>query len=160
LSKETYQFNIKHSFYTPNSLRRKNIWLAQLRWVSTLLLAVFVVLIYAFKIENYPYLSITSIVIVLAITNTLFFLYLRKKTPTYLKSEEKIVIGQIVVDYFLLSALVHYTGGIDSPFNFFYLFHIIIASVIFERKYPAIIIAFVSVILYSTLITLEYWNIV
>jgi len=160
LSKEKYQSDIKHSFYTPNSLRRKNLWLASLRWVSTISLTVFLALIYLFKLDVYPYTSIASVVVVLAIANSLFFLYLQKSPPTYLQREENIVLAQIAGDYVLLTALVHLTGGIDSPFNFFYVFHIIIASVIFEKKYPAFIIAFVAVILYSTQTFFEYFQII
>jgi signal transduction histidine kinase len=80
--------------------------------------------------------------------------------PTYLQREENIVLAQIAGDYILLTALVHFTGGIDSPFNFFYVFHIIIASVIFEKKYPALIIAFVAVIFYSSMTFLEYFYII
>ena len=160
MSKKVYQSDIQHSFYTPNSLRRKNIWLARLRWGSTIALTVFLTLIYLFKVDIYPYSSILSIVVVLAIANSLFFLYLRKSIPTYLQREENIVLAQIAGDYILLTALVHLTGGIDSPFSFFYVFHIIIASVIFEKKYPAFMIAMVSVILYSMLTLFEYWRII
>lgn len=160
MPEKTYQSDIKHSFYTPNSLRRKNIWLERLRWASTFSLTVFLILIYAFKIDIYPYASILSIILVLAISNTAFLIYLRKSPPTYLQREESIVLAQIAGDYVLLTALVHYTGGIDSPFSFFYVFHIIIGSVIFEKKYPAFIIAIVSVILYSGLTLFEYWKIV
>ena len=160
MSKKVYESDIRYSFYTPNSLRRKNIWLARLRWGSTIALTVFLTLIYLFKVDIYPYSSILSIVVVLAIANSLFFLYLRKSPPTYLQREENIVLAQIAGDYILLTALVHFTGGIDSPFSFFYVFHIIIASVIFEKKYPAFMIAMVSVILYSMLTLFEYWRII
>ena len=151
--------DIKHSFYTPNSLRRKNLWLVRIRWMSTISLTLFLLLLIVFKIENYPYSSIASIVIVMATVNTLIFLYLKKRQPTYLKREENIVLAQISIDYVLLTALVHYTGGIDSPFHFFYLFHIIIAAVIFEKKYPAFIISIGAVVLFSALTFMEYWKI-
>jgi len=160
LPKEKVQTDIKHSFYTPNSLRRKNIWLARLRWVSTLSLAAFLLLINLVEVNSYPLLSIASIVIVLAISNTVFLLFLRKSPPKYLASEENIVLAQIAGDYVLLTGLVHFTGGLESPFTFFYVFHIIIASVIFEKKYPAFIIALFSVLLYSGLVLMEFWQII
>lgn len=160
MPKENYQSDIKYSFYTPNSLRRRNTWLARLRWVSTLSLTAFLVLIYLVNVNSYPHVSIASIVIVLAISNSFFLRFLTKSPPTFLAREENIVLAQIAGDYILLTALVHFTGGVESPFTFFYVFHIIIASVIFEKKYPAFIIAFVSVILYSGLALLEYWQII
>ncbi|NHZ84615.1 MAG: hypothetical protein GWP19_01885 [Planctomycetia bacterium] len=113
-----------------------------------------------FKLENYQYTSLAIVALILTIANYLIFVYLKKGQPTYLKREEKIVLSQIVIDYLLLTTLIHFTGGVDSPFHFFYLFHIIIASVIFERIYPAFIIAGASVILFSVLVMLEYWQII
>ena len=160
MPKESFQPSIKYSFYTPNSLRRKNLWLVNLRWTSSIALSIFILVLFIFKIENYPYSALIGIVIVLLASNSLLLLYLKKRKPKYLKTEENIVLAQIVVDYVLLTALIHFTGGIDSLFHFFYLFHIIIASVIFERKYPAFIIAGVSVILFSALFMLEYLQII
>ena len=160
MPKESFQPSIKYSFYTPNSLRRKNLWLVNLRWTSSIALSIFILVLFIFKIENYPYSALIGIVIVLLTSNSLLLLYLKKRKPKYLQTEENIVLAQIVVDYVLLTALIHFTGGIDSLFHFFYLFHIIIASVIFERKYPAFIIAGVSVILFSALFMLEYLQII
>lgn len=159
MPKGTFSASIKHSFYTPNSLRRKNLWLVNLRWASSIALAIFIIVLFLFKLEHYPFPALISIVLVLLLLNFSLLLYLKNRNPKYLKTEENIVFAQIIVDYVLLTALVHFTGGIDSLFHFFYLFHIIIASVIFERKYPAFIIAGVSVILFSALFMLEYWQI-
>ncbi len=151
--------SIKHSFYTPNSLRRKNLWLVNLRWVSSFGLSLFILILFLFKLENYPFFALISVVIVLKISNALLLFYLKNRNPKYLRTEENIVLAQVIVDYGLLTVLINFTGGIDSPFHFFYLFHIIIASVIFERKYPAFIIAGVAVLLFSILVLLEYWQI-
>ena len=160
MSKGTISTSIKNSFYTPNSLRRKNLWLVNLRWVSSMSLLIVAFLLHTLKQEDFPCTSLSLVAIVLAIFNFLVFLYLKKSQPTYLKKEEKIVLLQIAIDYILLTILIHLTGGIDSPFHFFYLFHIIIASVIFERKYPAFIIAIGSVVLFSVLVILEYFRII
>jgi len=159
LPKVTLSTSIKHSFYTPNSLRRKNIWLVNLRWVSSLALSIFILGLFFLKLENYPYSALTSIVIVLVIFNSLLLFYLKKRKPKYLRTEENIVLAQIVIDYLILTVLTHFTGGIDSPFHLFYLFHIIIASVIFETKYLAFIIAAVAVGLMSMLVFMEYWQV-
>ncbi len=159
MPKETLSTSIKHSFYTPNSLRRKNLWLVNLRWVSSVALSIFILVLFLFKLENYPYPALISIVFVLVVFNSLIFFYLKKRNPKYLKTEENIVFAQIVVDYILLTALTHFTGGIDSPLHLIYLFYIIIASVIFEKKYQAFIIAAVAVLLLSMLVLMEYLQI-
>ncbi len=41
---------------------------------------------------------------------------------------------QIDLDLVALTCLIHFTGGIDSPFVLFYIFHTIIASYLLSRK--------------------------
>lgn len=159
MPKEILSTGIKYSFYTPNSLRRKNLWLVNMRWISSIALSIFILVLYLFKLENYPFTALISIVGVLLISNSSLFLFLKNRNPKYLKTEENIVLAQIVVDYILLTALTHFTGGIDSPLHLIYVFYIIIASVIFEKKYQAFIIAGVAVLLLSMLVFMEYMQI-
>jgi two-component system phosphate regulon sensor histidine kinase PhoR len=42
--------------------------------------------------------------------------------------------AQIAFDLIALTALVHYTGGIGNPFVFFYVFPVIIASILLSRR--------------------------
>ncbi len=160
MPKETFSTSVKYSFYTPNSLRRKNLWLVNMRWISSLALMIFAFLLYFLKIDHNQFTSLASLSVVLSILNLLLYFFLKRHKPTYLKSEENFVLAQISVDYILLTYLIHLTGGIDSYFHFFYLFHIIIASVIFERKYSAFTIAAVAVILFTGLVSLEYLQII
>jgi len=160
LSKKPTQTKSEFSFYTATSLRRKNFWLVNLRWFATVLLLIFSVWLIQIKLNNYPYHTIGLVGILLAGANLLVFLYLKLYNPTSLAKEEKIVIAQIVIDYIFLTYLIHLTGGIDSPFHFFYLFHIIIASVIFENKIPALIISALAVLIFTILVALEYFAII
>jgi signal transduction histidine kinase len=41
--------------------------------------------------------------------------------------------GQIGLDLFALTALLHFSGGAENPFLFFYLFHAIIGSILLSR---------------------------
>jgi len=41
---------------------------------------------------------------------------------------------QISADLFLLALLLHYSGGIENPFIFYFIFHIIIASILLSRR--------------------------
>ncbi|MFC1527303.1 sensor histidine kinase [Candidatus Neomarinimicrobiota bacterium] len=154
--KGTFSASIKHSFYTPNSLRRKNLWLVNVRWASSIALAIFISTLFIFKFEEYPYFALIEIILILLVFNSFLLFYLKKRKPKYLKTEEYLVLAQIIIDYVLLTVLVHFTGGIDSPLHLIYLFHIIIASVIFEKKYQAFIIAAVAVLSLSILVFMEY----
>ena len=159
MPKGTFSASIKHSFYTPNSLRRKNFWLVNLRWASSIALAIFILALFIFKFEEYPYFALIEIVLILLLFNSFLLFYLKKHKPKYLRTEEYFVLAQIIIDYVLLTVLVHFTGGIDSPFHLIYLFHIIIASVIFEKKYQAFIVAAVAVLSLSMLVFMEYVHI-
>ena len=159
MPKGTFSASIKHSFYTPNSLRRKNLWLVNLRWASSIALSIFILALFILKFEEYPYCALIGIVLILLVFNSFLLFYLKKHDPKYLTTEEYFVLAQIIIDYILLTVLVHFTGGIDSPFLLIYLFHIIIASVIFEKKYQAFIIAAVAVLSLSLLVFMEYAHI-
>ncbi|MFC1786393.1 sensor histidine kinase, partial [Candidatus Neomarinimicrobiota bacterium] len=132
------------------------LWLVNVRWASSIALAIFISTLFIFKFEEYPYFALIEIILILLVFNSFLLFYLKKRKPKYLKTEEYLVLAQIIIDYVLLTVLVHFTGGIDSPLHLIYLFHIIIASVIFEKKYQAFIIAAVAVLSLSILVFMEY----
>jgi signal transduction histidine kinase len=41
---------------------------------------------------------------------------------------------QVAVDLLLLAVLLHFSGGIENPFLYFFIFHVIIASLLFSRQ--------------------------
>jgi len=41
---------------------------------------------------------------------------------------------QVAVDLLLLAALLHFSGGIENPFLYFFIFHVIIAGILFSRQ--------------------------
>ncbi len=41
---------------------------------------------------------------------------------------------QVAVDLLLLAMLLHFSGGIENPFLYFFIFHVIIASILFSRQ--------------------------
>ncbi len=102
--KGTISTSIKNSFYTPNSLRRKNLWLVNLRWVSSMLLLIVAFLLHTLKLEDFPRTSLSLVAIVLAIFNLLVFLYLKKIIIYEGKGIFKNKVFQVVpvVDEFLL----------------------------------------------------------
>ncbi len=51
-----------------------------------------------------------------------------------------IATGQVVFDWLALAIFVHFTGGIESPAIAFFLFHVILASILLPRR-PALIYA-------------------
>jgi signal transduction histidine kinase len=66
---------------------------------------------------------------------------------------------QISLDLVALTALLHYSGGIESPFVLFYVFHMVIASILLSVR-ERYLHATLSVILFVLLVLLEYKQII
>jgi signal transduction histidine kinase len=41
---------------------------------------------------------------------------------------------QVAVDLMLLAVLLHFSGGIENPFLYFFIFHVVIAAILFSRQ--------------------------
>ena len=67
--------------------------------------------------------------------------------------------SQIILDGIFLTGLIHWTGGIDSPFIFLYIFPIISAAVIISSR-ACITIAIVSSVFYAIVVKLEAYKII
>ncbi len=149
---------IEYSFYTPRSLRRKNLWLIRLRWIATTITFSLVLLAHYLIPGKQPLPQLFFTVAALILINLLYTWYHVRHVPSDLKKEMVFVRVQIVIDLFLLTSLIHYSGGIENPFYLFYIFHIIIASTIFEQKSEPFIVTIVAVVFFSTLIFSEYYG--
>lgn len=66
---------------------------------------------------------------------------------------------QVVTDLFLVSLVIHETGGWDSSLNFLYPLVIIVASVLLPRVW-AHLVAALAFILYGTVLELNYYGVV
>jgi signal transduction histidine kinase len=65
----------------------------------------------------------------------------------------------IIIDLILLTILVHYSGGIENPIYLFYIFHVVMSSIILPGIIP-IFFATLVIILFSLLLFLEYNKII
>ena len=66
---------------------------------------------------------------------------------------------QVVVDLAMAAAVVHITGGIDSPFNLLYPLIIIVASILLARAW-AFLTAALAFILCGSLLELSYFEVI
>ncbi len=41
---------------------------------------------------------------------------------------------QVAIDLMLLAVLLHFSGGVENPFLYFFIFHVIIAAILFSRQ--------------------------
>lgn len=70
-----------------------------------------------------------------------------------------VAYSQILLDTFIVTALIYLTGGIESLFSFFYILTIITGSMLLYHK-GAVITASSSSILYGLLLDLHYYNLI
>jgi len=67
--------------------------------------------------------------------------------------------AQIIFDLVMLTLLIHFAGGVENTFNYYYVFHIVIASMLLDKKRCFALAAF-SCVMYCGLITFEHFQIV
>jgi signal transduction histidine kinase len=111
-------------------------WFIRLRWVFLFGLSLMVLITNGLLRLTLPYRRILLVGgCVLAYNTALYLyhsLYTRKEPPgiTATRVEANFQIG---LDIAALTAIIHFSGGAENPFVFFYLFHAIIGSILLSR---------------------------
>ncbi len=146
-------------FQKENALIERVYWLIRLRWVA--LAGVILTVSSAELIAGIqlPSRVLYSIVLALAIYNLSFYLYLKLARKRLFPDPGIIVTRianiQIAVDLVFLAALIHFSGGIENPFIFYFIFHMIIASTLLSRR-ESFLQATFAVFLFMLVVWLEY----
>jgi len=146
-------------FYTLDSLRARIGWIVNLRWIAVLgLLSAAPVAQIVFQFDL-AFSQIYAIAAILIFLNLIYF-FLYKFFPFKNFSQEFAFTEiQIIIDYVILSFLVHFTGGIGNTFFYFYIVHIIISGILFQGRLPYVN-AFLAVFLLTLWSLLEHFNFV
>jgi len=141
------------------SLMQRAYWLIRLRWVAIATLA-----IATFVSHRYMHVSLATsalyvLAAVLVIYNAALYSLLTywtraSKSPTLIRPVEWIVTFQISADLLILTTILHFSGGIENPFSFFFVFHMIIASIL-RPKLQSYLQATLATFLFGGLLILE-----
>lgn len=151
----------------PQDIRlvRRAFWLIRLRWVAICGLCLTTFLadrILSMGLRTVPIYSIAGC---LALYNTIILklLNLAKKNHVHdglpRLTVKKIIHFQISADLLILTVLFHYSGGIENPFIIYYVFHMIIASILLSEWESYMQATFASFLL-TLLVLLEYRGII
>ncbi len=126
-------------------------WLILLRgFVIIMLLILSFLACYIFNyLEMKLFIPLVIIAIFLIILNISYKIISKSNI-----SKTKILIAQIIFDLILLTAILHFSGGIENPFIFLYLFHVVISGILLKKKI-CYFISFIVVALFSLLVLLE-----
>jgi len=138
------------------SMLRRDKWLIRLRWIAILGLFSGVVLLKI--IDLGPRSSLNAMAVMGFILLGLNLIYLAYATTQKQFGMSSLVIllnVQMVMDLLVLTILIYLTGSEESPLSFFYVFHIILASIIFPGGF-SYLYSLLVILLYSGLLLLEH----
>ncbi len=124
----------------PQNIRlvKRAYWLIKLRWI-----AIAGVGLATFMASTVLHISVQDfglygIAILLALYNTTVLLLLnrftRRQKETPGSAIKKLINVQISADLLILTVLLHFSGGIENPFVFFFIFHMVIASILLSVR--------------------------
>jgi len=132
-------------------------WLIRSRWLVALG-ALFIVLAANYLLPGVlPMPSLLATIASLATCNALFLLYARRLRSLEASPKHYTTFThlQLVVDILCLTVFLHFLGGLETPFFFFYLIYVVIASILLPRAASFAYAGLVS-FLYLALLVLEW----
>ncbi|GBD87357.1 sporulation kinase D [bacterium BMS3Abin03] len=133
-----------------------NLWYVRLRWIACFV--AFVLVIITVKVFHYledgNLLPLLLLVGILAGTNIVYLYFIKKEIFTKHLKEM-----QIVTDLLILTFMLHYSGGIENPLSFVYLFHVILSGILLEKRKSYLVVA-LSILLFTSLAICELTNLV
>lgn len=140
-------------------LAKRVRWLINLRWlavVGVIGVTFFATDVFGISLRRN---AIYCIVVFLASYNLAMLVSLkyivRAKTTRANRIIKLLIDVQIALDLVALTALLHYSGGIESPFVLFYVFHMVIAGILLSTRESYLHATF-AVVLFTLLLLLEY----
>ncbi|MCW5977724.1 MAG: HAMP domain-containing histidine kinase [Bryobacteraceae bacterium] len=144
------------------TLERGNAWFIKLRWVAAIAVAVAAAMARYLGLFDLPVGPILCVAAGLVVYNAVLFSVARRfaarpvdqdwgsagafarllapRTFLGLGGESRVAsaalfaFAQITLDFCALALLLHFTGGVESPFSAFFAFHIVIASILLSRR--------------------------
>jgi signal transduction histidine kinase len=146
------------SLFKSNSLIGRAYWLIHLRWVAIATLAAATLVAARILQVSLPAGVLYTLAGLLLIYNLTLYALLRYWTRGG-KEPSRTRIGailtlQIAADLGILTTILHFSGGIENPFAFFFVFHMIIASIL-RPKWQSYLLATLAVVLFGGLVFLE-----
>jgi signal transduction histidine kinase len=136
---------IESSEYT--NLNKVIGWFITLRWIACFGVFLALLIVY-FKYDfNIPYKMLFTLNSILFFVNLLFTIYYYfVKFRNFSRKEMSVIFhAQVCSDYILLFLLIYFTGFLENPFSYYFVFHIMLTSLIFSSMltfmYVGILIA-------------------
>jgi len=153
-------YNLEQLWQT---IRNRNRWFVKLRFVagiSALLLSIFLKFFPGLGLTDYQFIVLVSLSVVIILYN-LVFKYVSeakfvKESPESF-NHLHISLLQIILDLISLLLITYMTGNVESPFILFFIFHMIIGSMILPGWVVYTLCTFINVVFILTNL-LEYYS--
>ncbi|MDA3938936.1 MAG: HAMP domain-containing sensor histidine kinase [Spirochaetia bacterium] len=143
------------------SLKKVIIWFITLRWIACIGVSMVLILsyfIFHFQLQ-YKILSITTFILILLNLTYSFYFYRYKKQYLQRREIHQFFQIQIFGDYLLLLVLVYFSGFMENPLIYFFVFHIIITSFLFSSRIVTLYTA-ILVLVIGSISFLQYFYII
>ena len=134
-----------------------------MRWIA--IIGVVIATLVATEILNikFPTAPVYIICPVIALYNVIFYFQLRSATTekpgTIIHKARTYGNIHIFLDLLALTVLLHFTGGVENPLVFFYVFHIVLASIALHYRIVYAAATF-ALLIVGLLVGLEYADII
>ena len=135
---------------TREVLAEQILWLIRLRWIAVGgMIAVALLGSHVFPVLTNPG-PIYGCAAALLICNISYFLAATKRPQQAGARDLALAMVQVELDLFILTAVLHFSGGVVNPFFLFYIFHVIIAAIILPRNL-SFCVALTAILLFGLL---------
>ena len=116
-------------------LKERTLWFIKLRWWVPVSIGVGIVLARWIGVEFKASALLLLACFILAYNVVFYVLSRRVKSEPYQKEYiERFTYWQVGFDYGTMLLLIHFTGGLASPFIFFFIFHITFSAIFLPRR--------------------------
>jgi signal transduction histidine kinase len=134
-----------------------------MRWVAILgVIIVTLVARYVFHI-GFPTLPVYIICVFIVLYNLVLMWQVRGlrnlREDLVIPRVRQYTYSHIMLDMFALTVLLHFTGGMENPFIFFFVFHIVLASIGLNYR-MVYLLSTIALAMVSLLVGLEYASII
>jgi len=150
-----------YSVETPQWLQNAQ-WFVKLRWIAILLAALAIGFGIVFFHGKLPYVKLSFLVVFLILINIVYIITIKHRIRLNKKfnfQHLKLFLNiQVSVDFALLTAFLHYSGSIENPAIVFYIFHMVLSSILLPRLDSFLQTTF-ALCLFTLLLILEYQEI-
>ncbi len=141
------------------SLVERAQWLVRLRWVAIGTLAVATIVAGRVMGVSLPTRALLVITCVLIVYNFVLWDFLKYSTTGSRQLSPRgvghVLTLQMCADLLILTTILHFSGGIENPFSFFFVFHMILASIMRSRL-QSYLQAGLAVLLFGLMVLLEH----